>query len=76
MSKAPSWIDIKSLPKRDIYICFGLTKSSTKTMLEIPYEHIFRQTYQGSGLRRGLGNTGKICHFFSAIDFLAQVHKV
>ena len=28
-------------------------------------------TCQGSGLRTRLGSTGKICRFFSAIDFLA-----
>ena len=32
--------------------------------------------YQGSGLRTRLGNTEKNCRFFSAIDFLAQVHTV
>ena len=32
--------------------------------------------HQGSGLRSRLGSAGKICRFFIAIDFLAQVHKV
>ena len=26
--------------------------------------HIWDTTFQGSGLRRGLGNAGKICRFF------------
>ena len=35
------------------------------------------QAHHGSGLRRGPGNAGKICHFLlSAIALLAQVHKV
>ena len=33
--------------------------------------------HQGSGLRRGVGRTGNIHHFFlSAIKFLAQVHTI
>ena len=47
--------------------------------LHIPeacHSHPPLSSLQGSGLRRGLGNTGKICRFFCAIEFLAQVHKV
>ena len=31
---------------------------------------------QGSGLRSRLGSAGKTCRLFTAIDVLAQVHKV
>ena len=60
-----------------------LTKSNTPDEGEVNrnivrgYQRLSSKPCQGSGLRRGLGSTVKnMSFFFSAIDFLAQVHRV